>query len=209
MRPSKGRLTTTASTRRSRLGIYCDVLTPDEALAQERHEGQLTARGIAACSRDTLPSGYDEKRSKRAMTGATSERAGCPHLSRMRYLYRKFRSPSKAVRMTRTRVGNEAALLDGIPVELRKSVDGLLLEIGGQVGAAVPFGVRVDVAEPEVGRQVNDLNTLGELLDHLLQHGAQSALSQRWAKDDRDRDGDVAWGPRRARSCGKQHIQWP
>mmetsp|Transcript_45096 Transcript_45096/g.141231 ORF Transcript_45096/g.141231 Transcript_45096/m.141231 type:complete len:353 (+) Transcript_45096:196-1254(+) len=73
------------------------------------------------------------------------------------------------------RVRHEARLGDVPAGHLGEAVDGLLLELHGDVRLTVPLLVGVNVGEAEVRRQVDDLDVFRQLLDGLLRLGVRQA----------------------------------
>ncbi len=66
------------------------------------------------------------------------------------------------------RTGDQPRPGDGVAVILGQAIDRLALERRRAVLVAVPFGVGVHVAQPEVGRHVDHLEPLGQRRDDLL-----------------------------------------
>jgi hypothetical protein len=64
--------------------------------------------------------------------------------------------------------GDEARVADLLAVELGQAIDGLGLKLGRGVGLAVPLLVFRKIAQPEVGREIDDLQVARQRLDDLL-----------------------------------------
>ena len=67
-----------------------------------------------------------------------------------------------------SRAGDESRGCDLFAVKLRQPVGGLVDEMRGDMLTPVPFGVSAGIPEAEIGRHVDDFDTLGQRRDNIL-----------------------------------------
>ncbi len=67
-----------------------------------------------------------------------------------------------------TRASHQARGADFIPIKLGQTINSLFLLLQCGVWIAIPFFVLTSVLQPEISRQINDFQGLGQIPDHLL-----------------------------------------
>mmetsp|Transcript_22975 Transcript_22975/g.39438 ORF Transcript_22975/g.39438 Transcript_22975/m.39438 type:complete len:275 (+) Transcript_22975:897-1721(+) len=77
------------------------------------------------------------------------------------------------------RIGDEPGGSDLVPGELDETIHGVLLQLRRLVLVAVPFGIGVDVLEPEIGGEVDNLDMRRQLGDDLLCRPVRQAAEHR------------------------------